>query len=365
MYSWTLSEYQEALKHDKLFTHVKKMFDVDVDSSVSPNRRDELAEVKYYVAGGSAQLMFDFSTDEAETALTDALSWTNDALKFVKGTIGLEYPEMVKRLFALYPPNGGTYRDGPQCRFVSSFVAKKISLRVGPERLQTLAYTLPVNSALEGQMLEMWFFSCLTYEGVQCYKLEGSSICEAEKWLKCDVNTFDPESNDAINLVKPQMWFEPLKWHNAGFDGVFVDYQDVADTDTSAKQAGYSNKLHVRFVQVTRLEKHSFKTECFKHLLSRFKAHMGDSLWISRVEVYFVVPLSNMEVFSIPINEEDFRRDVVDPVTRSNGVPGTMPTRARFNEVRTDVSIDVVGLTYELFETTGDKRKRRWYDDWS
>ncbi|KAK1938143.1 hypothetical protein P3T76_009293 [Phytophthora citrophthora] len=131
MYSWTLSEYQEALKHEKIFTHVMKMF--GVNSLVPVDGRDELAGVKYYVAGGSARMMFDFSTGEAETALTDALSCTDD-----------------------------------------------------------------------------------------------------------------PGSDDAIDLVLPQMWFEPLKWNNGGFDAVFVDYRDVADTDTTAKQAGYRYKLHVR-----------------------------------------------------------------------------------------------------------------------
>ncbi|KAG1697245.1 hypothetical protein DVH05_016533 [Phytophthora capsici] len=350
MYSWTLSEYKEALKHANFCIHVKKMFDVDDLTSVSPDRRDELEEEKYYVAGGNARMMFDYSTDEAKTALVEALDCSDNVLKYVEGRIGTESSQM---LIALLPPKLETYE--PQRRLVSSFVAKKVSLRVGPQRLQAIANSLAWNPAMDGHMLEMWFFSCLTNEGVQCYKLEGSTICEAVKWPKSDVNLFDPESNGAIDLVNPQMWFEPLKWNNGGFDGVFVDYHDAADTDTTAKQAGYRYKLHVRFVQVTRAEKHSYKAKLFRHLLSRFKTHMGNSLWISRVEVCFVVPIKIVKTFTIPVNEEDFRRDVVDPVTRSNGVPGTMPTRASF----TDVSICVVGLKYDLLETTGGKRQRR------
>ncbi|KAG1697250.1 hypothetical protein DVH05_016538 [Phytophthora capsici] len=309
MYSWTLSEYKESLTHANFCTHVKKMFDVDDLTSVSPDRRDELAEEKYYVAGGNARMMFDYSTKEAKTALNEALDGIDNVLKYMEGMIGTESSQM---LIALLPPKLGTYE--PKRRLVSSFVAKKISLRVGPQRLQALAKSLAWNPAMDGHMLEMWFFSCLTHVGVQCYKLEGRTICEIEKWPKSDVNSFDPESNDAIDLVYPQMWFEPLKWNNGGFDGVFVDYQDAADTDTTAKQAGYRYKLHVRFVQVTRAEKHSYKTKFFRHLLSRFKTHMGNSLWISRVEVCFVVPIKIVKTFTIPVKEEDFRKDVVDPV---------------------------------------------------
>ncbi|KAE9222270.1 hypothetical protein PF004_g12845 [Phytophthora fragariae] len=133
MFSWTLEDYQEALKNDEFFEHVKKK--LTAQSLVTMESRMELLEEKFFVAGGSARMMFDESTESAMGSLLSALATVED---------------LIQCSMALSKPG-----------ILSSFVAREIGLRTDPTKLQALAQWLAMNPTMDGCMFEMFFFSSL------------------------------------------------------------------------------------------------------------------------------------------------------------------------------------------------------------
>ncbi|KAE8908177.1 hypothetical protein PF005_g13297 [Phytophthora fragariae] len=156
MFSWTLEDYQEALKNDELFEHVKN--NLTARSSVTMESRMESLEEKFFVAGGSARMMFDESTESAMGSLLSALATVEDLIQCTRSTFGCSSGSVVTRLFSLYP-GGSMALSKPG--ILSSFVAREIGLRTDPTKLQALAQWLAMNPTMDGCMFEMFFFSSL------------------------------------------------------------------------------------------------------------------------------------------------------------------------------------------------------------
>ncbi|KAE9339698.1 hypothetical protein PR003_g10890 [Phytophthora rubi] len=178
----------------------------------------------------------------------------------------------------------------------------------------------------------MFFFSSLTNGGATIlneHRYHGGEI-----WTSSDVARFDPDRE--IRLDSPHQWLAPIKWNQGGYDAVFYEFKDLDNTecDRSAREAGFTMKIFVRIVQVTRSETHSFKVEYFKDLLSRFTALQP--MWLYAVEVCFVVPSDVVSDFTLPVDKVTFRREGVEPAFYSV-------------MVATDICIRVVALEYETW----------------
>ncbi|KAL3671089.1 hypothetical protein V7S43_004271 [Phytophthora oleae] len=300
LHSWTLKEYQEALKNDVFFNHVKEM--LGANSLVPICERLELLADKFFVVGGSSGMMFDVTAEVAMSKLDSSLDLVGDVV---------------------------------QC------VTENISLRIRPENLNALTPYLAKN----GQMFELWFFSSLVHGGVQCYTTDENGNCiEADLWSTGVLERFNPDGDIHLNSSLGQRWFTPRPWSSGDYDVVFTHYQSIVDSDIEAKRMGFTSKINVRFIQVTRSDTPSFKIDFFKTCLRRLIAEKKNSLWIRSVEVFFVVPIAKLKDFIIPVGESEFR-DAVESVVMAKGVLIVL-------------SIRVVGIKYEQRDITGAKRQK-------
>ncbi|KAG1686496.1 hypothetical protein DVH05_006510 [Phytophthora capsici] len=346
MFSWTLSEYQEALKLDMFFDHVKD--ELGASGLILPVERMDLLADKFFVVGGSARMMFDVSIEESVKLLQSPLESVNDINPYLDGSIGECASQTINRLLAWYPANAS---EESQSTIVSLYVARLISKKVGPRKLQSLAIILAKNPAMDGHLFEMWFFASLVHGGLHCsINDKKGNVIDSELWSATAVTDFDPRREIVLN--SSEMWLAPLNWNNGGYDAIFTHVEDVSDSDTDAKQAGFTTKIHVRFVQVTRAKAHSLKTKFFIEFLTRLAR-----IWVWSVEVVFVVPIAMGYVFKVPVDECQFRKDVVEPATIAKDK--TMATRASSNKLTTVVAIRVFGVNYEALDIVGQKRQRQ------
>ncbi|KAG7390292.1 hypothetical protein PHYPSEUDO_008430 [Phytophthora pseudosyringae] len=346
LFSWTLSDYQAALRTEAFFEHVKTK--LTAESSVEMETLMELLEEKFFVVGGSARMMFDVSTQRAMDSLLFALDSTPDITQY------LESVSVINRLFSWYP---GVIATRPKPCIVSTFVAREIALRIGPAKLQALAKCLAKNPSKDGHLFEMWFFSSLDNGGAHCCTIQDGMLCGDEVWASAGVVRFDPFED--IPLELSQQWLAPIKWNQGGYDAIFLELEDVANTEVSAKQAGFTKKLLVRFVQVTRSKTHSFKVDYYKDLLSRLT--LSSLIWLHKVEVCFVVPVDVIGVFTLPVHEVTFRKEAVQAAF----YPGTRPRKGALKvaKVVTDICIRVVALEYDMYvkemgPRVGEKRSK-------
>ncbi|GMF17591.1 unnamed protein product [Phytophthora lilii] len=159
MSSWTIQEYEEAVRNDEFFEHVRPMLTASTEY-LTLERRHELLHDKFLLVGGSARLMFDMTTEKAKEYLNEAIDNVLDSKRYIDGTIGVRSGQTVNRLLSWY-------RDGLDARtsIVSKYVATKLGLKLDPDWVIGMARTLVKNPAMDGYFLEMWFFSCLTSFG--------------------------------------------------------------------------------------------------------------------------------------------------------------------------------------------------------
>ncbi|KAG1686497.1 hypothetical protein DVH05_006511 [Phytophthora capsici] len=318
MFSWTLSEYQEALKLDMFFDHVKD--ELGASGLILPVERMDLLADKFFVVGGSARMMFDVRTEFAMSQLDSALGSVGDIVQCLTRIVGEGSPLVVRQLFSWYP-------NFTFCHVTSSYVLRQMLLRIRPENLQVLSPYLVSN---ETYKLETWFFSPLLHGGVQCYEEENYS--ESEWWSTHRLDDFHPLGDELINYKGPR-WITPRPWKSGGYDIVVLQHEKISTSDMEAKQADLTWKMCVDFIVVSQaLDNSSFKIDIFKRFLSRLVPGQNNSRWVWAVKVFFVVPTDQLKDFIIPVKVSEFRY-AVEAVVKSKGV-------------LEDLSIRVVGIKY-------------------
>ena len=106
---WVLEEYQDALKFNEISISVKEKLDGMVTSdelggmvleNTYPPTSDELAEAKYYFAGGSCRYMFRYDTARVVGELLNAISSVSNIFSYIQGNIGDRSDLAVNRLFS-------------------------------------------------------------------------------------------------------------------------------------------------------------------------------------------------------------------------------------------------------------------------
>ncbi|KAK1930890.1 hypothetical protein P3T76_013479 [Phytophthora citrophthora] len=312
--SWTLEDYKAAMADDEFFEHVKTKF-TSTDESVPPEEREQLLEEKFYVAGGSARYMFDFSLSEVAASLDKAIAAVEDIKKYFTDTRGASSEGVINRLFSWYRVE---QTGKAVSRLVSKYVAKEIAEKLGPDYVQNIA-----NSLTSTPVFELWFFAKLSHGGVWTKKKDQNlEIISHDTW-KADngVPFFDPKHSIPVN--QGQQWLAPRKWNQGGYDAMYVEMFDGAGKPT----------VQVRFVQASRGDKHSFVHEFFVTLLHKLTDSFQGYQFKS-VEVYFAIPISKLRVFDPKVDALQVRRHVLEPA----GLPET-----------TRNVIEIVGLDYKEF----------------
>lgn len=263
--SWTFDELLQAIEDVEFFDDIKK----NLDSSNDGDRLGllktpgELVESKFYFGGGSSRFMFDNSTAEVIEDLRDAIGTVDDIMPYLQCTIGDRSHGVVNRLFTYNEDATGKPLSG----IISQFAATSLAAKVGPSLIKSLSHALRgnLNPAMEGWLLEMWFFASLQHSGVKYCVNDKEMI-----WPKSVIHMFDPENINIQAIPGKAFWWKPQKWNQGGYDAVYVDL----------------NEKRVRFVQVTSAETHDFKIYYFYVLLCRL-ADL-DLMEIEHLEIYFL-----------------------------------------------------------------------------
>jgi hypothetical protein len=135
------------------------------------------------------------------------------------------------------------------------------------------------NPALEGWILECWFFATLQLQDIILHDVQGVN---PEILSRSSFTAFDPSKPPQIPTSST--WLRPLKWNQGGYDAIYVD----------------RGRSLVRFYQITRAESHSLKLRYFQELMVEFAKQ---NYMISTVEIYFVVPMDKISKFRIPYTQ--------------------------------------------------------------
>ncbi|KAI9982650.1 hypothetical protein PInf_008626 [Phytophthora infestans] len=322
--SWCFEDYEKAVLNDDFFRTVVAMFPPYRTQS---NRKKEAAErikllqEKYFVAGGSARLMFEVTTATAIEALDKALVEPSNIETYLQGFVGDSSSGAVNRLLARY-----NSPHGYDVRLVSEYVVRHFATAMGPRLVQKFARACNVNPSTDGFILEAWFFAQLSHNGLT-WSVYVESALQRRKWERSSIVFFDPDKYPiGVSLDAPK-WVAPVKWNQGGYDAVFID------------KAAHL----VRFVQVTRAKCHAFDGKYFIDLLNGLVA--GDLNQVAVVELYFVVPMARLETFRLPVRKEDFKKNVVEVASSPLRATRSHPDQA-FKAC--SANIMVIGVDYEI-----------------
>jgi hypothetical protein len=293
LYSWTLEEYENAIEHDELFQAVQDVLPpyderLNIVESEQDMRVRRLRD-KYFLAGGSARLMFDLNPVDAISYLELAIEAVSDIETCSKLLAGDAASSTVNRLIAIYPRISESDKD-KSC-LTSGYVMRTMATKLGPDLLKNFAALTGVNPSMDGFIFEAWFFAELTVNGIRWVCVDNEVESRRQQWGPSGVTVFEPSRPIGIYLTHKRTWLAPLKWNQGGYDAVFVD------TDMRL----------VRFVQVTRALTHNFHHIFFTEVLCSLAA---EKIWVpfDTVEMVFVVPECNLESFALPTSKHDFEK---------------------------------------------------------
>lgn len=253
MPSWTFEEYKNAYSDQKFKESIKE----EVFSNVEDE--GEKLQSKYFVAGGSARWMFQFTLKDAMDDIKTQVSKVRmDAALLVKGLAGERSNSSISHLFCSF--NEGT--------FIISEYATRVLAEKCEESFLTSARNseLAKNSAFDGWILEAEFLYRLRFKEVKVFNDEKETrLPVAKKFSFVDVSDIQkPKSLDNV-------WFIPMRWNQACFDCV----QALPD-------------FRFRFIQVARFMTHSIKKNYVVTFLDHFVNVL--SIVVKSIEFWFVVP---------------------------------------------------------------------------
>ncbi|EKX35592.1 hypothetical protein GUITHDRAFT_79695 [Guillardia theta CCMP2712] len=286
VYSWTLEEYLEAIRHELFYVSVAGVMEWSLESNVTEaEKRSREVESKFQIVGGSCRYMFEHTTEKAINDLRQAMDSVADYKKLIDMSMGDTSDQFVNRL-------QGKYRMGSQVYWtpVSRFVATELAQRLGESFVREIEELsgIAANPTLKGVLFEMLFFARIGREpGLQVLLRSGRESEPPgvpEKWDRWElyaVKDLDTsEIDEARRNGMTRMCLKPLKWNQGGYDAVIVDW----------------NKTSVCFVQVTIAETHDLKLRYMSECLDSLGVEPGGN-W--EVRIVFIVKKENLYKFAV------------------------------------------------------------------
>ena len=289
--SWRIEEFKEAVKNAELLKQVEPKLDAHIDDEVlktqlkrdreTPFTIDEKLESKFYFAGGSSRSMFDLTTKQVIDNVNTDVSRATNLHRYLSGEATERSEEAVNRLLTTYVDSSSIQR----CKPISTFAALAIARKLGPQLMTELRTTLKAlakNPALDGIIWEMWVVSKLACDGLNLKEKSSTSLT----WTRCvwessPVLEIDPRGPKPSIEESVSTWLKPDHWQQGGYDLVHINELEKS----------------LRFVQVTRGQTHTFKTEYFDAFLNQVKHIWGVS--INYLEICFMISAERAQVFTI------------------------------------------------------------------
>lgn len=303
-WSWTYDEYVASIQNPEFSRSVEGI----LDASASALSIENKLEAKFFLAGGCARYMFEWSSDDIRHDTDDILETIGDVRQLTKSYLGVRNSQIRNRLLALYP--------GKQRRINSKYAEIRIATMLGPNGVRTLArsFWLNGNPGIKGLCLESFFFACIGTGEVVLYDPRTDSNIT---W-RSDIPVYpiDPLKPDRATWIKGS-WLRPMNWRNPAFYAVSLMEE--------------KRQRVVRLVQVTRRQRYQMDLQPCRAFLENL---LNSKIFKpNRVEIYFVVPRSIVSEYRIgPILNADALEPFGWPVVAKS----------------IKANIHVVGIDFEL-----------------
>ena len=225
VYSWTLEEYQEAVKYDLLYESVVDVMGVRGDSKEGSRRhepreeeydsRGREVESKYQIVGGSCRYIFENIREEAIQDLSDAMDSMSDVRSLLNFGMRDRAEQFVTRLHGKYRTGGKV-----QWELISKSTATELAQKHGESFVRQVEELsgMAENPTLRGVLFEMLFFARTAKEpGLQVIT---TGTKESVKWGVFPVETFDPTQvyGFAEQRKRERVCLKPLKWNQGWYD---------------------------------------------------------------------------------------------------------------------------------------------------
>ena len=263
-WSWTLSEYREALTSKRLYDTVKRALDAPISVDEISKSFENSILAKYFYAGGCARYMFSYPTHQVQHSIRNALN----SLEKKFGTnhdIGLL--ELSNRLFSLYAKDT---RD-----VVSQYARFEIQTHLGARWLLRIAQMSGFTTSARGCLFQAWFVKTVEDRKLSdILKQNGKPV----DWWDCHqverraFDKLDLSNTRALTLIDSTNEQEP------SIDALY--YRVDAQTKS----------VSLLLFQITISRKHELDMAVCSRLARQFQA--------AKVEIYFVIP-SYLPTFAV------------------------------------------------------------------
>ena len=288
-HSWAIEDFKDAVKNSHLLKQIEHKLDAHLDDEVlkvhlkrdreRPLTIDDKLQSKFYFAGGSSRSMFDLTTKQVIENVNVDVTRAPDLFPFLSGAVTERNHEAVNRLLDTYVDDAAVERCKPISTCAALAIARKLGSQLMTE-LRTVLKSISRNPGLNGLLWEMWVSSKLAIDGLTVQEKFGNT----DTWATCvwdasPVLEFNVRGPKPLIDENKSTWLKPDHWQQGGYDIVQINVQDRS----------------FRFVQVTRSQSHSFKTEYFEALLNQVKIIWG--LQIDHLEICFLVPSQRAQHF--------------------------------------------------------------------
>jgi hypothetical protein len=270
MPSWSLEEYTSAYSHvmmkHSITTEILPENEVQDEDEKVKDEKDkdkEKLQDKFFVAGGSARWMFQFTVNEVIADIEMHVSRIgSDLTLLMNGLLGERSNTSISHLFCVF--------NTKEAFIVSEFATRSIAEKCEAAFLiQARNSSLAIsNPTFDGWIFEAEFiYKLRSKEITVLFESSALALPVASKYRFCNLP-------DIVDVKLPasldNVWFVPSKWNQACFDVV----QALPD-------GGF------RFIQVTKSLEHTLKLKYIVLFLNRFIELKRE---VKALEIWFVVP---------------------------------------------------------------------------
>eukprot|EP00960_Hanusia_phi_P058467 763895-Hanusia_phi.AAC.8 len=280
--SWTMEEYQEAVKHEELYNLVEPCLDVYTCTAFLGKEhvtKDNRMRCKYYVAGGSCRYMFDMKTSKVFSELDYAIARASDISAIFQGNSKFSAQKSINRLIASIPTHNLRWSCFiPVSRYVATELAPSVHLSLLKSQIDSgIAYR-----AREGFLLEMLFLKGLSTGSLH---VTCRDTTESKLWKPYYIiEGFTGLKGHQLPSLACICW-KLLGELDGGYDYVLVHY----------------DKRTVDFVMLTVAERRSLKLSLLSQTLVDLRIPQGRG-W--KVDIIFITPKRTLATFAIEALED-------------------------------------------------------------
>ncbi len=271
VYPWRIEQYLEAYANTDFQLSVKKY--LDAGSAGSDSSDMSPIHKKYYYAGSSARWMFSSTLDVVLSSTSFYVDKISNYSDFVQGKLGLICPASSNHLLMRNKSARGDEQGFLVSKHVTSIVLDRGSLDI--YRVCYSLASVQGNPSFLGWIVELDFISQLkacSQKSPASMTLFQRGSCDVA-WPVQGVIAFDP---DKILQIPLNVWLQPVKWNQEGFDLACVVNE------------GVESKTYLRYVQVTNAVTHKANIHYLSHIASEFARILDikEGLGVEYVVVY-------------------------------------------------------------------------------